>query len=344
MRHLAARVEAYKEFVRCKWPDPLRTKHIDAAGMQANVKRVVLLLCTQHPAPAVLMSPDKAVLWHDIIDPSSAHVSAFEVCTSWAVSLNILVEPVLIGPVTLSSIDAAVLVFAVPIPSSMEALPVLLNTDIAEWLLVPRLSGMLRAVTDIAFAKLASFMGPSPNMSTLFDPQVKVGAVSAVSVAVSSSAPQGTLVPFEYSVIKAVKATKHLRHAMLSSAAAKAIQTQVKDMLVVCPASVDVKAVLSSFADRIIDPPLQDIPLSVQASGCQELLDQYYATLPFDESCLPPETSWYPLLPEQQLPKGFSPTCESDLYFNLPLIRHANDEWFGKELQIWITWSSILKP
>ena len=235
MNHLTARVSAYKEFLRFKWPDPLHTKHIDAAGMQANVKRVVLLMCTQHPAPAVLMSPGKAVLCHDIIDPSRAHVSAFEVCTSWAVALDIQVEPVLIGPVTLSTIDAAVLVFAVPIPSSNEALPSLLNKDIAEWVLVPRLSGMLRAVTDIAFAKLASFMGPSPSMSTLFDPQVKVGAVTAASVAVSNVAPQGVLVPFEYSVIKAVNATKHLRQAMLSSSAAQAIQDQVKDMRALCP-------------------------------------------------------------------------------------------------------------
>ena len=166
---------------------------------------------------------------------------------------------------------------------------------------------MLRSVSEIAFAKLASFMGPSPDMSTLFAPQLKVGAVSAASVAVASSAPQDVLVPFEYSVLRAAKATKHLRQAMLSSSAATALQAQVSGMQVVCPSSIDVKAVLSSFADRVIDPPLQDVPLSVQSAGCQEFSDQYYSTLPFDESCLPPETSWYPLLPEQQLPEGFNP-------------------------------------
>ena len=90
MHHLASRVAAYKAFVRCQWPDPLQTKHIDAAGMQADVKRVVLLLCTQHPSPAVLLSPDRAVLCHDIVDPSRAQVSAFEVCTTWTAALDII--------------------------------------------------------------------------------------------------------------------------------------------------------------------------------------------------------------------------------------------------------------
>ena len=48
---------------------------------------------------------------------------------------------------------------------------------------------------------------------------------------------------------------------------------------------------------------------------------------------MPPVTSWFPLLPEQQLPMGFQPRFESDLYHNLPVIRQGNDEWFGKELQ-----------
>ena len=58
-------------------------------------------------------------------------LSAFKVCSLWATALDILVEPVLIGPVTLSTVEATVLVFAVPIPSSTEALPPLLN-DIAK--------------------------------------------------------------------------------------------------------------------------------------------------------------------------------------------------------------------
>ena len=79
-------------------------------------------------------------------------------------------------------------------------------------------------------------MGPSPDMSTFFAPVLKVGAVSAASVAVSSPAPQGSLMSFEYSVIRSARATKHLCQAMLSSAAALAIQAQVSDMNVVCPA------------------------------------------------------------------------------------------------------------
>ena len=77
VRQLTSRVEAYKAFVRSQWPSPLQTKHIDSADMHTDVKRVVLLLCTQHPAPwpAVLLSPDQAVLCRDIIDPSRAHVT-----------------------------------------------------------------------------------------------------------------------------------------------------------------------------------------------------------------------------------------------------------------------------
>ena len=192
---------------------------------------------------------------------------------------------------------------------------------------------MLRSVTEIAFAKLASFMGPSLDMSTLFAPDIKVGAVSAASVAVTASAPHSTLVPYEYSVLQAAKATRHLRQEMLSSPAAMAIQAQVSDMQVICPASIDVKATLLSFADRVIDPPLQDISCSVQLVGCQEFSDGYYSTIPFDESCVPPVMSWYPLLPEQHLPTGFNPQFKSDLYHNLPVIRQGNVIWFSKELQ-----------
>ena len=195
------------------------------------------------------------------------------------------------------------------------------------------LAGLLQSVTEVAFAKLASFMGPSQSMSVLFSPDVSVGATSAASVAVSASAPEDVLIPFEYAVSRAARSTKHLRAHMLSSDAARVIQAQVDGMGSLCPAAFDVKAVMSSFADRIMDPLIQEVPLSVQSSGCQNFADQYYATLPFDESCLPPATSWYPLLPEQQLPSGFAPEYESDLYHHLPSVRQMNNLWFGEELE-----------
>jgi integrase len=119
---------------------------------------------------------------------------------------------------------------------------------------------------------------------------------------------------------------------MLSSEAANIIQAQVDDMQALCPASVDVKAIMSSFADRIMDPILQEVPPNVQETGCQDFADQYYATLPFDESCLPPVTSWYPLLPEQRLPSGFNPQFQDDLYHHLPSVTLQNEAWFTEEL------------
>ena len=123
MQHLVLRLQAYENFLRSQWPSLLSTKHIDAPGMVTDTKRVVMLLCTQHPAPALLLPRDHAVLCTDIVDASRAHTSALEVCTGWATTLDIQVEPVLIGPVTLSTIQAAVLVFAVPIASSQDPLP-----------------------------------------------------------------------------------------------------------------------------------------------------------------------------------------------------------------------------
>ena len=120
---------------------------------------------------------------------------------------------------------------------------------------------------------------------------------------------------------------------MLSSEAASSIQAQVDDMKALCPASVDVKAIMSSFADRIMDPILQEVPPNVQETGCQNFADQYYATLQFDESCLHPVTSWYPLLPEQRLPHGFSPEFEDDLYHHLPSVKLQDDAWFAAELE-----------
>ena len=172
-------------------------------------------------------------------------------------------------------------------------------------------------------------------MSTLFSPhcQVQVGAVSAASVAVSASAPKSDLIPFEYAVQRAARATRHLRALMLSSEAALTIQAQVDGMKALCPASVDVRAIMSSFADRIMDPILQEVPPNLQQTGCQSFLDQYYATLPFDESCLHLTTSWYPLLPEQQLPQNFDPEFEEELYHALPPVRVWSEKWFDEELE-----------
>ena len=254
MGHLVHRVQAYANFVRSQWPQPLQSKHIDAAGMVTDTKRVVMLLCTQHPAPAVLLSHDQAVLCTGIQDASRAHNSALEVCSGWAMPLGLQVEPVLIGPVPLSTLGAAVLVFAAPIPSSDDPLPVSLTVDTvhtAVWTHVDALAGLLRSVTEVTFAKLASFMGPSRSMSVLFSPEVKVGATSAASVAVSASAPENALISFEYVVSRAARSTKHLRAAMMSSDAARVIQAQVDGMDLLCPAAFDVKAVMSSFADRM---------------------------------------------------------------------------------------------
>ena len=120
---------------------------------------------------------------------------------------------------------------------------------------------------------------------------------------------------------------------MLSSEAALTIQARVDGMKALSPASVDVRTIMSSFADRIMDPILQEVPPNVQETGCQSFSDQYYATLPFDESCLHPTTSWYPLLPEQQLPPTFDPEFEEDLYHALPSVRVRSGNWFGEELE-----------
>ena len=120
VERLVRGVQAYSEFWQSQWPRPLQTNHIDAAGMVTDTKRVVLLSCTQHPKLAVLLSHDQTVLCTDILDAARAHNSALEVChcTAWATTLGLQVEPVLIGPVTLSTrtLSAAVLVFAAPIP------------------------------------------------------------------------------------------------------------------------------------------------------------------------------------------------------------------------------------
>ena len=131
MQHLVLRVQAYQAFVQSRWPLPLSTKHITSAGMVKDTKRVVVLLCTQHPAPALLLQQDHAGLCLDIIDASWAHNSALEVCCGWTAALGLQVEPVLIGPVTLSTLDAAVLVFAAPISSSQDPLPVSLTPTTA---------------------------------------------------------------------------------------------------------------------------------------------------------------------------------------------------------------------
>ena len=124
--------------------------------------------------------------------------------------MGLQLEPVLIGPVTLSTLGAAVLVFAAPIPSSNAPLPASLTADIAVWTEMDALGGLLRSVTEVAFAKLASFMGPSQSMSALFSSAVSVGATSAASVAVSAAAPEDVLIPFEYAVSRAARSTQHL--------------------------------------------------------------------------------------------------------------------------------------
>ena len=230
MRHLVHRVQAYATFVRSRWPQPLHTKHIEAAGVVTDTKWVVMLLCTQHPVPALLLSHDQALLCTDILEASRAHNSALEVCSGWATELGLQVEPVLIDPVTLSTLGAAVLVFAAPIPSSEDPLPAPLTADTAVWTHVDALTGLLRCVTEVAFAKMSSFMGPSRSMSVLLSPEVQVDATSAASVAVSASAPDDALITFEYAVSRAARSTKHLRAAMLSSDAAHVIQAQVNDM------------------------------------------------------------------------------------------------------------------
>ena len=188
MQHLAHRLEAYARFMRSKWPQPLQTKHIDSAGMVTDTKRVVMLVCTQHPAPAVLLSHDHAVLCTDIQDASRAHNSALEVCVGWATALGLQLEPVLIGPVTLSTLGAAVLVFAAPIPSSDDPLPASLTADTAVWTQVDALRRLLQSVTEVAFAKLASFMGPSQSMSVLFSSDSECRRyVSGLSGSVCSS-------------------------------------------------------------------------------------------------------------------------------------------------------------
>ena len=214
MQHLVLRVQAYEAFIWSQWPLPLTTKHITAPGMVKDTKRVVMLLCTQHPAPALLLQQDHAVLCEDIIDASRAHNSALEVCCAWTAALGVQVEPVLIGPVTLSTLDAAVLVFAAPMSSSEDPLPVSLTPAIAQWTGIGSLTGLLRCVSDVAFAKLASFIGPCSSMSTLFSPQVQVGAVSAASVAVSTSAPTSDLIPFEYAVQRTARSTRHFNRGV----------------------------------------------------------------------------------------------------------------------------------
>ena len=260
MQHLVLRLQAYANFMRSQWPSSLSTTHIAAAGMVADTKRVVMLMCTHHPATALLLPQDHAVLCTDIVDASRAHKSALEVCSGWTAALGLQVEPVLIGQVTLSTLEAAVLVFAVPISSSEDPLPVSLTPDIAQWADSSQLTGLLRCVSDVAFAKLSSFMAPCSSMSTLFSSEVMVNAVSGASVAVSASAPSSALIPFEYAVQRAARSTRHLRAAILSSEAAHTIQAQVHDMQALCAASVDVKAIMSSFTDRIMDPILQEVP------------------------------------------------------------------------------------
>ena len=209
MERLVHRAQAYSEFRRSQWP--LQTQHIDAAGMVTDTKRLVRLLCTQHPKPAVLLSHDHAGLCMDILDASRAHNSALEVCTGWATTLGLQVEPVLIGPVTLSTLSAAVLVFVAPIPSSQDPFPVSLTADIAQWTHTSALTRLLQFVAEVACAKLSSCMVPSQSMPVLFSPEVQVGAVSAASVAVSVSAPEDALIPFEYAVSRAATSTKHLQ-------------------------------------------------------------------------------------------------------------------------------------
>ena len=73
---------------------------------------------------------------------------------------------------------------------------------------------------------------------------------------------------------------------MLSSEAVRVLQAQVEDMGAMSPAIMDVKAIMLSFADRIMDPLVQEVPLRVQSTGCQDFSSQYYAKLSFDDSCL----------------------------------------------------------
>ena len=69
---------------------------------------------------------------------------------------------------------------------------------------------------------------------------------------------------------------------MLASDAARVIQAQVDGMGSLCAQQpVDVKAVMSSFADRIMDPLLQEVPLSVQSSGCQNFRRSVLCHPPF---------------------------------------------------------------
>ena len=108
--------------------------------------------------------------------------------SGWATTLGLQLEPVLIGPVTLSTLGAAVLVLQLQSPRQMIHYLLSLTADTAVWTQVDALGRLLRSVTEVAFAKLASFMGPSQSMSVLFSSDSECRRyISGLSGSVGSS-------------------------------------------------------------------------------------------------------------------------------------------------------------
>jgi hypothetical protein len=194
-----------------------------------------------------------------------------------------------------------------------------------------KLPALLSVVVDATFSKLDSYVDKSSDVLKLFSRGVRAGAVGPKSVLAAPVGPECDLIPFELALTRSVHANLQLRNSLLDSSLALQIDKAVAALPVPSISTFNVKQILSSFADRVVEQPLGDIPDTVSSQGCQQYGNEWYSTLPFDDFCTPPTTHWLPLLPQQQLPDGFNPKHIRDNYLDYDRYVSLTKEWFQAE-------------
>ena len=84
---------------------------------------------------------------------------------------------------------------------------------------------------------------------------------------------------------------------------------------------------LSSWIDRVLPQPLDDVPAAFRSQGVERFDQADRINIPFVSFCDPDHTEWMPLPPRQEPHPTFTPLSEADTYNDFATIEKQREEW-----------------
>ena len=285
-------------------------QQLTAPGMGGSVKRVVLVIFCLWPSPQVLIADDYSVLSEDLDDAKRGHDSAQSKAETWIKSLAVPAAPFVVGEVAHEgSYTSAYIPVAAPIPQLSAWAP----PTHMQWIAPQQCTGILQLVVTTTIAKTETFVRMTPSLG-LPTENIRWGALAPSTVASQPAAPDLDSTPFTSALHKAETANQALRQALMSTPYATAISQQVAAMRSWSAADLDVHSMLSTWVDRVVPQPLEDVPDSFFSTHAETFSTEALALTPFVSFCDPDVTVWMPLPPNQVATPGFDPDTKADLY------------------------------